>query len=37
MFLAFTKVKVKIIVIQVWTGPESSRRVRLLDFITVGT
>ena len=29
--------KCKAVPLQVWTGPESSRRLRLLDFKTVGT
>jgi len=31
------KVKGKAIPVQVWTGPEGSRRLRLPDFKTVGT
>jgi len=30
-------VKVKAMPLQAWTGPESSRRLRLSDFKTVGT
>jgi len=30
-------VKGKEIQLQAWTGPEGSRRLRLLDFKTVGT
>ena len=29
--------KGKPILLQVWTGPEGSRRMRLPDFITIGT
>jgi len=29
--------KVKAIPLQAWTGPEGARRLRLLDFKTVGT
>jgi len=29
--------KGKAIQLQAWTGPEGSRRVRLLDFKTIGT
>jgi hypothetical protein len=31
------KSKVKAIPLQTWTGPEGSRRLRLLDFKTVDT
>jgi hypothetical protein len=31
------KVKGKAIPLQAWTGPEGSRRMRLLDFKTIGT
>jgi hypothetical protein len=31
------KVKVKAVPLQVWTGPEGSRRLRLPDFKTIGT
>ena len=31
------KVKGKVIPLQAWTGPESSRRLRLPDFKTIGT
>jgi len=31
------KVKGKAIPLQAWTGPEGSRRLRLLDFKTIGT
>jgi hypothetical protein len=31
------KGKGKAIPLQAWTGPEGSRRLRLLDFKTVGT
>jgi len=31
------KGKVKTIPLQAWTGPEGSRRLRLLDLKTVGT
>jgi hypothetical protein len=30
-------VKVKAILLQAWTGPEDSRRLRLPDFKTIGT
>ena len=30
-------VKGKAIPLQVWTGPESSRRLKLPDFMTIGT
>jgi hypothetical protein len=29
--------KIKAIPLQAWTGPEFSRRLRLLDFKTIGT
>jgi len=29
--------KVKVILLQAWTGPEGSRRLRLPDFKTIGT
>jgi hypothetical protein len=29
--------KVKAIPLQSWTGPEGSRRLRLPDFMTIGT
>jgi hypothetical protein len=32
-----TKLKVKAIPLQAWTGPEDSRRLRLPDFKTIGT
>jgi len=32
-----TKLKVKAIPLQAWTGPEGSRRLRLPDFKTVST
>jgi hypothetical protein len=31
------KVKGKAIPLQAWTGPEGSRRLRLPDFMTIGT
>jgi len=31
------KVKGKAILLQAWTGPEGSRRLRLPDFKTIGT
>jgi len=31
------KVKGKAIPLQAWTGPEGSRRLRILDFKTIGT
>ena len=31
------KGKVKVIPVQAWTGPEFSRRLRLPDFVTIGT
>jgi len=31
------KVKGKAIPLQVWTGPQGSRRLRLPDFKTIGT
>ena len=31
------KGKVTAITVQVWTGPEGSRRLRLPDFKTIGT
>jgi len=31
------KIKGKAIPLQAWTGPEGSRRFRLVDFKTVGT
>jgi len=30
-------VKGKVIPLQAWTGPKGSRRLRLLDFKTIGT
>jgi len=30
-------VKVKAIALQAWTGPDGSRRLRLPDFMTIGT
>jgi hypothetical protein len=35
--IAIVTVKVKAIPLQVWTGPEGSRRLRLPDFKTIGT
>ena len=35
--LSVTDVKGKAIPLQAWTGPEGSRRLRLPDFMTVGT
>ena len=32
-----TVIKGKAIPVQGWTGPEGSRSLRLLDFLTVGT
>jgi len=32
-----SKYKGKAIPLQAWTGPEGSRRLRLLDFKTIGT
>ena len=36
-FAKVNEVKVKAIPLQAWTGPEGSRRVRLLDFKAIGT
>jgi len=36
-FNAFGKGKGKSIPLQAWTGPEDSRRLRLLDFKTIVT
>jgi hypothetical protein len=33
----YNLVKVKVIPLQVWTGPEDSRSLRLPDFKTIGT
>jgi hypothetical protein len=33
----YVKGKCKTIPLQAWTGPESSRRLRLPDFKTIGT
>jgi hypothetical protein len=33
----FTKGKGKAIPLQAWIGPEGSRRMRLPDFMTIGT
>jgi hypothetical protein len=33
----YLMVKGKAIPLQAWTGPEVSRRLRLLDFKTIGT
>ena len=35
--MTMVRVKVKQSHIQAWTGPEGSRRLRLLDFKTIGT
>jgi hypothetical protein len=35
--LTHGKVKGKAILLQAWTGPEGSRRLRLPDFKTIGT
>jgi hypothetical protein len=32
-----TKLKVKAVPLQAWTGPEFSRRLRLPDFKTIST
>jgi hypothetical protein len=37
MVLEFVKGKGKAIPLQVWTGPEGSRRLRLPYFKTIGT
>ena len=36
-FITFMQGKVKAIPLQAWRGPECSRRLRLLDFKTIGT
>jgi len=36
-FHMFSKVKGKAISLQAWTGPESSRKLRLPDFKPIGT
>jgi len=33
----YGKGKGKVILLQAWTGPEGSRRLRLPDFKTIGT
>jgi len=35
--IRIVKVKGKAIPLQAWTGPEGSRRMRLPDFMTIGT
>jgi len=37
MMMIVVKGKGKTIPLQAWTGPESSRRLRLPDFKTIGT
>ena len=37
LFVCFLQCKAKAIPLQAWTGPEGSRRLRLLDFKTFGT
>jgi hypothetical protein len=34
---SFVKGRGKTIPLQAWTGPEGSRRLRLIDFKTIGT
>jgi len=36
-YVVFIVIKGNAIPLQVWTGPEGSRRLRLSDFKTVGT
>jgi hypothetical protein len=33
----YKRYKVKAIPLQAWTGPEGSRRLRLQEFMTIGT
>jgi hypothetical protein len=37
MMMIVVKGKSKAIPLQAWTGPECTRRLRLLDFKTIGT
>jgi hypothetical protein len=37
LFIIYLNVKGKAIPLQAWTGPEGSRKLRLPDFMTIGT